>query len=104
VAEVTDDKRLPKAERKALQVEHAPGLTERAKRVKIADKISNVRAIAATPPAGWSLERRREYLDWSERVVAGCRGASPALEAVFDRVLAESRLALAEEEREGPVP
>jgi (p)ppGpp synthase/HD superfamily hydrolase len=91
VREVTDDRRLPKEERKRLQTEHAPGLSDRAKRVKVADKISNVRAIAATPPAGWSEERRREYLDWTERVVAGCRGCSPALEAVYDRALAESR-------------
>jgi (p)ppGpp synthase/HD superfamily hydrolase len=94
VEEVTDDKRLPKEERKRLQVLHAPGLSERARLVKIADKIANVRAIAHSPPAGWTLQRRREYLHWSERVIAGCRGCSGPLEALFDRVLAEGHAVL----------
>src|SRR5882672_11048687 len=50
VEEVTDDKRLPKAERKRLQIEHAPHLSECAKQIKIADKISNVQAVIKTPP------------------------------------------------------
>src|SRR5579871_3963104 len=37
VAEVTDDKRLPKDERKRRQVEHAPHASFRAQQVKIAD-------------------------------------------------------------------
>jgi len=98
VEEVTDDKRLPKQERKRLQVEHAPGLSERARLVKIADKISNARSVAVTPPADWPLDRRREYLRWTERVVAGCRGCSAPLEALYDRVLAEAHRAL---DREG---
>jgi len=86
VAEVTDDKSLPKAERKRLQVEHAPGLSRAAKLVKLADKICNLREVAESPPVGWSRPRRLEYLRWSRDVVAGCRGASPALEREFDRV------------------
>jgi len=39
-----------------------------------------MRSIIETPPAEWSLERKREYFDWSERVVAGCRGSNAALE------------------------
>ena len=38
VQEVTDDKRLPKAERKLLQVEHAAHLSPKARSVKLADK------------------------------------------------------------------
>jgi GTP diphosphokinase / guanosine-3',5'-bis(diphosphate) 3'-diphosphatase len=30
---------------------------------KLADKICNLRDIIASPPAGWTLERRREYFD-----------------------------------------
>src|SRR5271163_3473437 len=37
VAEVTDDKTLPKLTRKALQIEHAAHLSRRAKLVKLAD-------------------------------------------------------------------
>ena len=94
VEEVTDDKHLPKAERKRLQIEHAPHLSERAKIVKLADKISNILGIVQTPPAGWSLERRKEYLDWSDQVVAGCRGANAALEKLYVETVVKSRQAL----------
>ncbi|HEU4878887.1 MAG TPA: HD domain-containing protein, partial [Gemmatimonadaceae bacterium] len=69
VAEVTDDKSLKKKERKEKQVEHAPHLSEHAKLIKIADKISNVREIAYDPPKKWSVARRSQYFDWAERVV-----------------------------------
>jgi guanosine-3',5'-bis(diphosphate) 3'-pyrophosphohydrolase len=84
VLEVTDDKSLPKAERKRLQVEHAPHKSQRAKQVKLADKISNVRDVLANPPADWPPERCHEYLEWAGQVVAGLRGACPALEIEFD--------------------
>jgi GTP diphosphokinase / guanosine-3',5'-bis(diphosphate) 3'-diphosphatase len=90
VLEVTDDKSLPKADRKRLQIEHAPHLSPRARLVKLADKICNLRDIRCTPPADWSLERRREYLDWSRRVVDGLRGAHSGLEALFDTEVALS--------------
>ena len=91
VLELTDDKSLPKEVRKQLQVEHAPSASAEAKRIKIADKICNVRDVGGNPPADWSLERRSEYLDWAERVVAGCRGTDAALEAVFATALREAR-------------
>lgn len=94
VEEVTDDTSLPKLERKRLQIEHAPQISERAKRVKLADKIANVRAVTERPPAKWPLARRREYLDWSEQVVAGLRGCNPALERMYDEVLSEGRRVL----------
>lgn len=84
VAEVTDDKSLPKAERKRLQVEHAPHKSPRAKILKLADKTSNLRALAKSPPADWSDERKRDYLAWAQKVVAGLRGANPWLEKMFD--------------------
>ena len=95
VAEVTDDKSLPKAERKRHQIEHAPHLSSRARLVKLADKISNVRSIIEAPPADWPLERRLEYLDWTENVVAGLRGCNAELEALYDQLLAQGRAALA---------
>jgi (p)ppGpp synthase/HD superfamily hydrolase len=95
VQEVTDDKRLLKAERKALQAAGATHLTDRAKLIRIADKIANIRDVTHHPPAHWDLDRRRGYLDWTEIVVAGCRGANPHLEVVYDRVLREGRTALA---------
>ena len=76
VAEVTDDKTLPKSRRKQLQVEHAPDKSPAAKQLKIADKICNIRDLDMTSPAGWDLERKVQYVDWAERVVAGCRGVN----------------------------
>jgi len=69
VQEVTDDKRLPKAERKSLQVEHAAHLSPKARFVKIADKIANLRDVADNPPTDWSLKRRQDYFDWAKQVV-----------------------------------
>jgi guanosine-3',5'-bis(diphosphate) 3'-pyrophosphohydrolase len=91
VLEVTDDKALPKSERKRLQVERAPHKSVPAKCVKLADKICNVRDVTHNPPPNWPLERRREYFDWSERVVEGLCGANPALEELFERLVREGR-------------
>lgn len=88
VAEVTDDKSLPKSERKRLQVEHASTLSMRAKRVKLADKIANIRDVADRPPEGWPLERRQAYFDWAREVVDGLRGANTRLERAFDAAFA----------------
>ena len=84
VEEVTDDKALPKADRKRLQVERASHASHKAKLVKLADKIANVSDIDGAPPAGWSLERKREYFDWAKRVVDEMRGVNAKLEARFD--------------------
>jgi len=88
VAEVTDDKNLPKAERKRLQVEHAPHISREAKLVKLADKISNLRDMAAGAPRTWPKSRVREYFDWAKRVVDALRGVHPRLESIFDEVYA----------------
>ena len=91
VMEMTDDKSLQSDRRKKLQIEQAPCLSARAKAIKIADKICNVRDVGSKPPPDWSAERRLAYFDWAERVVAGCRGVHPVLEACFDQSLAASR-------------
>jgi GTP diphosphokinase / guanosine-3',5'-bis(diphosphate) 3'-diphosphatase len=92
VEEVTDDKALAKAERKRMQIEHAPGLSPEAKLVKLADKICNVRDVAERPPKSWDLARRREYFDWAKCVVDGLRGTQgeemSRLEAAFDAAYA----------------
>jgi guanosine-3',5'-bis(diphosphate) 3'-pyrophosphohydrolase len=88
VAEVTDDKSLSKQRRKDLQIEHASHLTKRAKFVKLADKICNLRDMAANPPHDWPLARRREYFDWARRVIDGLRGTHRKLEKLFDAAYA----------------
>jgi guanosine-3',5'-bis(diphosphate) 3'-pyrophosphohydrolase len=94
VEEVTDDKSLPKAERKRLQIEHGPMLSSSARQIKIADKICNVRDVTSRPPKDWPFERRLEYFAWAEQVVHACRGANSHLEARFDEVLAEGKARL----------
>lgn len=96
VEEMTDDKSLPAEERKLRQIEHAPSLTVKAKLIKLGDKIANVRDVTTAPPAKWSRQRRRDYLDWTERVIAGCRGTNAALEARYDEALAAGRRTLFE--------
>lgn len=88
VAEVTDDKTLPKEERKRLQIVKSASKSHGAKLVKLADKICNLRDIAASPPTDWSVDRKRAYFDWAAEVVDGLQGASPKLEAAFDQVFA----------------
>lgn len=88
VLEVTDDKSLPKAERKLLQIAHAKDASRRAKLVKLADKISNLRDILATPPADWPLKRKQEYFDWAKEVIDQVRGTNTYLEKVFDELYA----------------
>jgi guanosine-3',5'-bis(diphosphate) 3'-pyrophosphohydrolase len=97
VEEMTDDKALDKVVRKELQVERAPQLSRRAKAIKLADKIANVQDVTACPPATWDVRRRIEYLDWTEKVVAGCRGTNAPLERCYDEALKKGRVTLAGE-------
>lgn len=73
VLAVSDDKSLVKERRKELQVEHAATAPPRVAALKIADKISNLRSLGNTPPAGWPPDRIREYIDWAHRVVTALR-------------------------------
>ncbi len=88
VVEVTDDKSLPKETRKALQVRHAGKKSTRAQTLKLADKISNLRSILASPPADWSLQRRRQYFEWANQVIAGLTAPNSLLKAEFDKTYA----------------
>ncbi len=94
VAEVTDDMSLPRTERKRLQVEMAPHKSLRARMIKLADKTSNLHSMIASPPKDWSLERRCEYIDWADKVAAGCRGANAYLEQEFDRARRRAKAAV----------
>jgi guanosine-3',5'-bis(diphosphate) 3'-pyrophosphohydrolase len=84
VVELTDDKSLPKTERKRLQMEHAPKLSVRAQAIKLADKVSNLRSIITSPPTNWDYKRKREYFDWARLVVDGLTAPNPILKAEFE--------------------
>jgi guanosine-3',5'-bis(diphosphate) 3'-pyrophosphohydrolase len=94
VAELSDDKGLTWQERKRLEIEHAHHLSDTAKLIKLSDKTSNVADTVTNPPGEWTLSRRRDYLEFARLVAAGCRGINPALDAEFDRVLADARAKL----------
>ncbi len=87
VLEVTDDKSLERSERKRLQIEHAASISPRAKLVKLADKICNLRDIETAPPVGWTSQRQEEYVAWAVQVVAGLRGVHAGLERIFDEIV-----------------
>lgn len=91
VVELTDDQSLSKSERKELQIEHAPHLSPGAKLVKLADKISNIRDVIENPPKHWPVARRREYVEWGKKVVAGLRGSNKYLENYFDELVERSQ-------------
>jgi (p)ppGpp synthase/HD superfamily hydrolase len=83
VMEVTDDKSLPKAQRKRLQIEHAAAKSPRAAILKLADKTSNLAALAVSPPANWDRTRRLDYVQWAREVVSGLRLDNPWLQERF---------------------
>ncbi|KAK7095949.1 hypothetical protein V1264_005302 [Littorina saxatilis] len=86
VMEVTDDKNLSKQERKQFQIEHAPHTSHKAKLVKLADKLYNLRDLSRTTPENWTAERVQEYFVWSSKCVAGLRGTNMKLEDALDAV------------------
>lgn len=54
VREITDDKSLEKQVRKQLQIENAAKTTCRAKLIKLADKLDNLRDLLKETPRGWT--------------------------------------------------
>lgn len=91
VQEVSDDKSLPKQTRKDLQVEHAPHKSPRAKQLKIADLICNIRSLVESPPKDWPVERKAGYLDWAGKVFQGLQGVNADLESAFKAEMEESQ-------------
>lgn len=89
VLELTDDKSLPKAVRKQLQIDNSSRLSREAKLVKLADKICNLRDMTNSPPLDWELTRQQEYFEWAKAVIDGLRGTHIELEALFDHAYSQ---------------
>ncbi|XP_061520224.1 guanosine-3',5'-bis(diphosphate) 3'-pyrophosphohydrolase MESH1 isoform X2 [Phycodurus eques] len=94
VQEVTDVKSLPKAERKRLQVEHAPHCSHQAKLVKLADKLYNLRDLNRCTPVGWTAERVQQYFVWASDVVKGLKGTNSALEEKLEELFRQRGMLL----------
>jgi guanosine-3',5'-bis(diphosphate) 3'-pyrophosphohydrolase len=76
---LTDDKELPKDERKRLQIEHMRHATPEVRMIKLADHCSNI----ATLPECWGQERNAEYVRWSAQVACECAGVHEALDREY---------------------
>jgi (p)ppGpp synthase/HD superfamily hydrolase len=94
VVEVTDDMSLPKQERREKQIVDAPRKSPGAKLIKIADKISNIRARILPQPNQDERDDLIDYVAWAEKVVTGCRGANAALDRMFDETVKLARSTL----------
>ena len=92
--EVSDDKSLPKLERKVRQITNAPKKSAKAKAVKLADKLYNLRDLLTSTPEGWSEERAQEYFVWSAHVVKGLLGTNENLEKSLAKVFQERKIDL----------
>jgi (p)ppGpp synthase/HD superfamily hydrolase len=94
VVEVTDDMTAPKPERRRKQIVDAPRKSPGAKLIKIADKISNIRARILPQPSQDERDDLADYVAWAEKVVAGCRGVNVLLDRMFDETVKLARSAL----------
>ena len=94
VLDVTDDKTLPKEERKRRQIEHAKKISNGAALIKLGDKISNVTDVINNPPEDWDNNRRKEYLDWAEKVIENCPKVNDKMENKFQEIIKQGREAL----------
>ena len=91
VLDVTDDKTLPKDERKSRQIEHAKKISKGAALIKLGDKISNVTDVINSPPEDWDINRRKEYLDWAEKVIENCPKVNDRMENKFQEIIKQGR-------------
>jgi GTP diphosphokinase / guanosine-3',5'-bis(diphosphate) 3'-diphosphatase len=85
VAEVSDDMGLTYEDRKRFQIKKAFSISNDAKKIKIADKISNIQDVLSLSLT-WSNRRKRQYVDWSMQVIGNCRGVNAKLENAFDEI------------------
>ncbi len=95
VMELTDDKALPPATRKQVQIAQAPHKSPEAALIKVCDKFANVRSVMDAEPVDWTLERQAAYLDWAESVVAALPAGADVAKAAFAAQLAVTRRVVA---------
>uniref|UniRef100_A0A915P392 Protein Wnt n=1 Tax=Meloidogyne floridensis TaxID=298350 RepID=A0A915P392_9BILA len=87
VLECTDNTKLSKQERKNEQVEKASKCSHKAKLVKLADKLYNLRDLERHIPPAFGKQGAREYFNWAKKVVFQLKGTNEALEMALDDVI-----------------
>jgi hypothetical protein len=83
VDELTDPPRTSRTRRRHLQVEKAAHKSPQASLIKIADKTSNLRSVAMSPPRDWDAGRKLGYVRWGVAVVAELPNPPSAALATF---------------------
>src|SRR5580693_5426106 len=91
VVEVTDDMTLPKHQRRQRQIVDARNKSPCAKLIKIADKISNIRARIRPQPDRDERDDLIDYVAWAGKVAEGCRGGNALLDRMFDETVKLAR-------------
>lgn len=92
VAEVTNDMNISRPERKLAEIENAKTMSFKAKTVRLADKLYNLRDLQKSTPTGWSEERVREYFKWAKKVAENLKGTNKNLENALDDVFKKEGL------------
>jgi HD domain-containing protein len=94
VHENSDHMTLPKTERRRARLAGISKKSRQVRLVKFADFISNLRAIAISPPAGWSNDRRLGYVNACRNLVDAGRGSNAEIERIFDDTAREVEQAI----------
>ena len=91
VEEVSDNKSLPKEQRKRLQILNAEDKSDDAKLLALADKIANLEDLSRGPegiPMGWTVKRIQSYFVWAKRVYDnGLKGQNKRLDKCFNTII-----------------
>jgi guanosine-3',5'-bis(diphosphate) 3'-pyrophosphohydrolase len=91
VMEVTDHSSGTDLDKFSQQLQRVDSLSQKAKLIKLADKISNVKSLLSFPPAGWDLEKRSLYINWADRIIHALHGTNEKLEAYYSELITEGR-------------
>jgi (p)ppGpp synthase/HD superfamily hydrolase len=91
VVEVTDDMTLAKDQRRQRQIADAPHKSPGAKLIKIADKISNIRARTLPRPTQDDPDDLFDYVAFAGKVAAGCFGFNAMLDQTFEETVRLAR-------------
>jgi guanosine-3',5'-bis(diphosphate) 3'-pyrophosphohydrolase len=89
VQEVTDDKSLPKEERKHLQIITAQKKSAGAAQIKLADKWDNLKDLLHFPPEEWSSQRIADYVAWAQEVTEALPWVNANLFRSVEQVIEE---------------
>jgi len=91
VMEVTDHSTENDTDKFRQQLQRVDSLSKKARVIKLADKISNVKLLLSFPPEGWDLEKRSLYINWADRIIHALRGTNEKLKAYYDELIAEGK-------------